>query len=345
MPTFAITGVSGSWGRRVAERLLATPTVRVLGIDRCPPDRPLAQVDFIKADIRNPLLAELFAAEQVDTLVHLAWSEPLDPGEADFESNVLGSMHLLGMAVDGGVRRVLWRSSTAVYGAAPQNPLYLPEDTPLASQSASPALQQMLEVERFIASLASDYPATAFAVLRLAHVIDADLDSPLTRLLRLPVWPDLLGFDPLLQLVDGEDAVAALVQAALGDWQGAVNVAADGVVTLNQLAGKLGRPTLPLLHLLVTHLWPLAQTMPQSQHVRRWFPLEPDQLRYACIAECQRMRSVLGEMPQHSASQAVERYVQQMRIRRYQPVADAAADDELLMQRLRAAASAPRQAL
>lgn len=336
MLTLALTGVSGFWGRQVAQRLLSRPDVRVLGIDRLPPDPALPGVDFVKADIRNPLLAELFAAEGVDTLLHLAWREPAIPGDDDFESNVLGTMQLFGMAVEAQVRRVLWRSSTAVYGAAPQNPLYLPEDSPLAAQVASPLTAHWLEVERFLAGFAAEYSAVAFATLRLAHVISADVGTPLARLLRLPLWPALLGFDPLLQVLDSDDAAEALALAALGDWRGAVNVAAPGVLTLNQLAGKLGRPVLPLLHPVVTRAWPLAQTMPQGERLLRWFPLDPDQLRFACLADCTRMGEVLGFTPRLNATQAVERTVQQLRVRRYQPAAGAAAD-EIVVQRQRAA--------
>ncbi|MER2600098.1 MAG: NAD-dependent epimerase/dehydratase family protein [Caldilineales bacterium] len=332
MPTIALTGISGFWGRQVAQRLLLRPDVRVLGIDRLPPEPALPGADFVKADIRNPLLAELFAAERVDTLLHLAWREPAIPDEADFESNVLGTMQLFGMAVEGGVRRVLWRSSTAVYGAAAQNPLYLPENSPLAEQVAAPLAAHWLEIERFVATFAAEYSSTAFAALRLAHVIGAEAKSPLNRLLRQPLWPALLGFDPLLQVLDSDDAVEALALAALGEWRGAVNVAAAGVLAFSQLAGKAGRPLLPLLHPLVMRLWPLAQTMPQGERLLRWLPLDPDQLRFSCLADCTQMGTVLGFAPQLNAAQAVERAVQQQRVRRYQP-ADAMSADQIMVQR------------
>ena len=331
MQTVVITGVSGYWGWRVAQRLLATPDVRVLGVDRRPPDGSLAGLDFVKADIRNPLLVELLRAEQVDTLVHLAWREREWRREEDFESNVLGAMQLLGACVDAGVRQVVWRSTTAVYGARADNPLYLPEDAPLVARAARAYVQDALEVERFIAGFAADYPTTRFAVLRLANVLGVDVESPLTRLLRLPVWPDLLGFDPLLQVIDVDDAVTALAHAAQHPVKGPFNIAASGVVSLNQLAGRLGRPTLPLLHLLVYWGWPVLAAMPAGRNLLRWFPLEPDYLRYPWIGDLTRMRSELAFEPQWSAGEAVQRYVEGLRMRRYQRPASAQpyADDHL----------------
>jgi UDP-glucose 4-epimerase len=342
MPTIVITGVSGYWGRRVAQQLLATPDVRVLGVDRRPPAQSLDGLDFVKADIRNPLLVELLRVEQVDTLLHLAWRERQWRREEDFESNVLGTMQLLGACVDAGVRQVIWRSTTAVYGARPDNPLYMPEEMQLAVRAAYAHVQDALEVERFISGFAAEYPETSFAVLRLANVLGVDVDSPLTRLLRLPVWPDLLGFDPLLQVIDADDAVDALVHAARSQIAGPINVAATGIVSFCQLAGQLGRPVLPILHWLVYWGWPMMTSVPAGRDLLRWFPLEPDYLRYPWIADLTRMGGDLGFAPRWNAMQAVQRYLEGMRVQRYQPSASAqpyAADqlDSVIAQRRRPA--------
>lgn len=331
MHTVVITGVSGYWGRQVAQQLLAMPAVRVFGIDRQPPAQSLPGLDFVKADIRNPLLVDLLRTEQVDTVLHLAWRERQWRREEDFESNVLGTMQLLGACVDAGVQQVVWRSTTAVYGARPENPLYMPEHTPLAARSSHAYVQDAIEVERFIAGFAGDYPEVRFAVLRCANIVGVDVESPLSRLLRLPVWPDLLGFDPLLQVLDVDDAVAVLVHAALNPLSGPVNVAAEGVLSLAQLAGRLGRPTLPLLHWLVYWSWPLLSGLPAGRDLLAWFPLEPDYLRYPWIADLARMRSEWEFTPQWRAAQVIQRFVEGRRVQRYQRPAEAQpfADDQL----------------
>jgi UDP-glucose 4-epimerase len=329
--TVVITGVSGYWGQRVAQRLLAMPDVRVLGIDRQPPARPPDGLDFIKADIRNPLLVDLLRAEQVDTLLHLAWRQRQWRREEDFESNVLGTMQLFGACVDAGVRQVVWRSTTAVYGAQAENALYLPETTPLAARASYAYVRDALEVERFVAGFAAEYPQTRFATLRLANVIGVDVDSPLSRLLRQPVWPDLLGFDPLLQVIDIDDALAALAYAASHPLAGPVNVAAPGILSLDQLAGRLGRPTLPILHWLVYWSWPLLSSLPAGRDLLDWLPLEPDYLRYPWVADLTLMQSQPGLVPQWNAGESVRRFVEQQRSQRYQRPAEGQpyADDQL----------------
>lgn len=313
----AVTGVSGRWGRAVAEALLAQPGLHVLGIDARPPQRRINGLDFIKADIRNPLLVELLRADQVDTVVHLAWRERQQRRDADFESNVLGTMQFLGACVEAGVDQLVLRSTTAVYGARPENPVYLNETFPVAARSSYAAVRDMVEVERFLAEFAAEFPELRIAVLRFANVVGADVDSPFTRLLRLPVIPSLLGFDPLLQLIDFEDAVRALVHTVLTRAGGVVNVAAHEVVSLCQAAAMAGKPVLPLLHLAVYWTLPMAGVTPVTRGARRYWPLEPDYLRYPWTASTERMRADLGFEPTWTARQALERFVQAVRVASY----------------------------
>ncbi len=53
-----VTGVAGDLGRRFAAKLSGSPDVdRVIGVDMVPPRGDLAEVDFVRADIRNPVIA------------------------------------------------------------------------------------------------------------------------------------------------------------------------------------------------------------------------------------------------------------------------------------------------
>lgn len=321
----AVTGVSGQWGRAAALALLAQPGLRLLGIDARPPQQPIPGLDFVKADIRNPLLVELLRVEQVDTVVHLAWRERQRRTEAIFESNVLGTLQLLGACVDAGVGQVVLRSTTAVYGARPESSLYLHEDAPLAARSLYASVRDAVEVEQALGEFTAEFPELRLAVLRFANVLGAQVDAPLSRLLDLPVIPTLLGFDPLLQVIDFDDAVAALVQAVLARAGGAVNVAADGVVSLCQAAGMAGRPVLPLPHLAVYWTLPALAAARAGNSALRFWPLEPDYLRYPWLASTERMRAALGFAPAWTARETVERFVQARRLSRYETPADAQA--------------------
>ena len=128
MRTLAVTGVFSPLGRHIAQ-VASSFGVRVLGIDLKPMTKPFPGIEFIEADLRNPLIAELFKAEKVDAIVHCAFRWRQRRTEEVFDSNVLGTMRLLGAAALAGVHKVILPSSTVVYGASPENPAFLDEDS------------------------------------------------------------------------------------------------------------------------------------------------------------------------------------------------------------------------
>src|SRR4029453_13703138 len=92
-----VTGVSRDLGARFARSLATDEDVEVVGLDVVPPRYPLGSADFIRADIRNPVIAKVLATRGVDTVVHLAMvATPGTGGRSSIkEINVIGTMQLL----------------------------------------------------------------------------------------------------------------------------------------------------------------------------------------------------------------------------------------------------------
>ena len=44
----------------------------MIGVDVVPPAATSARVRFVRADIRNPVIAKVIAGEDVDTVVHIS---------------------------------------------------------------------------------------------------------------------------------------------------------------------------------------------------------------------------------------------------------------------------------
>src|SRR4051812_13399612 len=127
-----ITGVSTFLGLRLAKRLESDPSIdHLVGVDLSEPPIPVEGMEFIRVDIRNPLIARVLEATKVDTLVHtnIASSPARVGGRSQMkENNVIGTMQLLAATQRAErIEKVVVKSSSAIYGYAPGDPSILPE--------------------------------------------------------------------------------------------------------------------------------------------------------------------------------------------------------------------------
>jgi len=325
--TVLVTGVSSFWGSRVVGELLENPTYRVLGMDSEPPAQAIKGLDFIQADIRNSLLLELFQVEKVDTLVHLAFHESSSLNESSFDFNVMGTMKVFGAAAEAGVRKIVMRSSTAVYGANPNNSAFLKEQHPLRAASRKGWLRDLVEIEAFCNGFRRQAPHVILSILRFPNVIGPSIDSPMTRYLNLPAAPTLLGFEPQLQFLHEDDAVDALIHAVDRDISGVFNVGAEGVVALDKALAMTGRLPVPVFHLFA--YW--GRALMGGIQSTRLFPFDLDYLRYPWVGDLQRMRDELTFMPKYTAEEALREYAGHLRMKAYpREASDLAYDEERL---------------
>jgi UDP-glucose 4-epimerase len=247
-----VTGVAGDLGRRFARRLAEHPEVsRVIGVDVTPPKLGTGAMQFIRADIRNPVIAKVIVREHVDTVVHtaVAASPPAGPGRGSMkELNVIGTMQLLAACQQAPeLERLVVRSSTSVYGATNRSPAMFTEDMTAKRLPSHGFSKDVSEVESYVRGFARRRPDVRVTTLRMANLMGPLITSAITSYFKLPIIPTALGFDPRMQFVHEHDAHGALEHATLGeDVGGTFNVAGDGVMLLSQAVRRLGRPTAPL---------------------------------------------------------------------------------------------------
>jgi UDP-glucose 4-epimerase len=246
-----LTGVSRYLGGLYARRLSADPSIeRILGVDVVPPPHSIGRGEFVRADIRNPMIGRIMAQAGVDTVVHMnVLATPKDTGGRMTmkEINVIGTMQLLAACQKSeSVERLVVKSSSAVYGSSARDPAMFTEDLNPRSMPRAGFGKDSTEVEGYVRGFSRRRPDVEITMLRLANVIGPGIHTTLTDYFGLPVIPVPLGFDPRLQFLHEEDAVDALIRATTGPSAGIVNVAGDGFVTLNQCAALARRPIVPL---------------------------------------------------------------------------------------------------
>jgi UDP-glucose 4-epimerase len=304
-----VTGVSRDAGARCARRLADDPSIgTVLGVDVVPPRAELGRVRFVRADIRNPVIAKVIAAEDVDTVVHTG--VVATPGSAGGRSsmkeiNVIGTMQLLAACQKApGLAKLVVKSSTTVYGAGSRDPAMFTEEMAPRAIHQTGLSKDAVEVEGYVRGFARRRPDVCVTTLRMANWIGPKTDSPITRYFAMPVIPTVLGFDARLQFLHEDDGVDAIRHATVNDLPGTFNIAGDGVLALSQAIRRLGRPALRL---------PPFTASSTAAVVRRarLADFSPDQitfLTYGRGVETTRMRTEFGFEPKYTTAEAFESF-------------------------------------
>jgi UDP-glucose 4-epimerase len=308
-----VTGAARSTGRRLVGALAGDPQVeRVVAVDDLEPEEPFpAKVEHLAVDLRSPALVRTVQSAGIDTCVHLGvTAEPRAAGgrAAMKERNVLGTMQLLAAAYHApDLRRLVLKSTTAVYGATAGDPAVwtesMPHETPRHGFG-----RDAIEVEDYVRSFDRRRPEVTVTVLRLANQVGPTVDNPLTRYFELPVCPTVLGFDPRLQFLHEEDTAQVLLRATLGPARrGTFNVAGDGVVLLSQAIRIAGKPPLPIPEPLVNRV---------AEMVGRTLDFSPEQVRflqYGRVADTSAAATQLGFTPKWTSLHAFEDFAARLR--------------------------------
>jgi UDP-glucose 4-epimerase len=301
-----VTGVSRDFGGRFARRIAADPSVRrVVGVDVVPPRGDLGDVAFVRADIRNPVIAKVIAGQDVDTVVHLSVqaSDPDRPGGRSSmkEHNVIGTMQLLAACQKApGLERLVVKSSSAVYGSSSRDPAMFTEEMGAKRLPRSGYAKDVLEVEGYVRGFARRRPDVSVTLLRAANRVGPRVSTPLTDYFRLPVVPTVIGHDARLQFLHEGDLLAALQHATLAGVHGTFNLAGDGVLVLSQALRRLGRPTVAVPSVALS----AAGTLTRRSGLRRLQAELSELLTFGRGLDTTRMHTVLGFRPAYTTAEA-----------------------------------------
>lgn len=298
-----ITGVASHIGLQVATRLCALAEYEVLGVDTAVPYTLPSSLHFVQVDMRNPLFHRLLQAEAVDVVCHLGFREDHLP-EVLRSWNVAGGTNVMTSAMQAGVKRLLWLSATAVYGAIPAHPAFIPETAPLMGSQNKGFTRQYVELEAIAKKVTRDSQIDV-TTLRLAPVLGMMSQTRLTQYLRQQPVPSLLGFDPTLQLIDEADVIEAVVFALTEELVGAYNVANPETLPVSRLLKLSKTWRLPLLHSLAL--------LRQPTIMMDW-----SFLRYRCVADIAKL-SQAGFAPQRALTDSIADFLAHKHLQRKQP--------------------------
>jgi UDP-glucose 4-epimerase len=304
----AITGASGYIGAGLVRELCREDDIEmVLATDIVPPRSPLpAKAVFVHQDVTDPF-GELFSEYRIDTVVHLAYvMRPDRDRESARRVNVGGTKRVLAACSESGVSRLVYLSSTSVYGAHSDNPALLSEDSPTRPAPGFQYSVDKMEAEALIREFAKSAGSNAL-ILRCCPVIGPRADNFIARAFLKPVLVAVRGSDPPMQFIHEDDLVSCLVRCTVDIVPGVFNVAGEGAIRWSEMAAALGRRLValpaPVLYTATQIAWAL--------HLQSDSPASGlDFIRYPWNVDTSKIETELAYQTRYTSRQAWETYAE-----------------------------------
>jgi nucleoside-diphosphate-sugar epimerase/phosphohistidine swiveling domain-containing protein len=229
-----VTGGTGAVGMGLCRRLARAGIDAVVMARRQPTGLPPG-VRFVAGDIRDAE-AVAHAVSGCDAVVHLAWYMAVQaPKEVIGSVNVGGTLNLLQAIERAGCRRLVFTSSTTVYGDSSAHPAPFTEDEPPRPAPSFLYAAHKAQVEQLIAERDLDA-----VIARATVVMGRGVDNEASQAYAGPVLLDI-GGRSVVQAVHQDDVGRFLEQAVVAGWRGTVNLTAPGSLTMAQAGELLGR--------------------------------------------------------------------------------------------------------
>lgn len=329
--TVAVTGPTGAIGKALMRALQKEDAVeRVIGMARRPFD-PLehgwTKVEYRQGDILDELSVKSLVVG-ADVVVHLAFLI-FGSQEETTRVNLEGSRNVFLAAMNEGAERLIYTSSVAAYGFHEDNPELLHEDIPPRGSDEHYYSAQKAELEATLREMTAKTSTDVF-VFRPCIVAGPTATELIENIPYVQLGeklPDpvrsLMGTIPLLrpvipdpgvpfQLVHEDDVAQALTAAIVGGRvPGTYNLAADGEITLSDLAHALGWYAIPVPELAVDLTARIVSRIPLMPARASWISA----LSVPVLMDTSKAKMNLGWEPEHDAFDTLAQTIQSARER------------------------------
>ena len=304
-----VTGATTPLGHAIIAALLASPDVgHVLAVGAEPwgPGLPSSgdrfayeRVDLTRERSVHDLLYGTARDRGIDSVLHGVLHQAVrDRGERVHAINV-ESTRMLVRACERhpAIRRFVLRSGAEVYATRPEEPNLIDEDHRLVFDPAAPQwLRDRVEADVLTCAQIGAGPLS-IAVLRCAEVLAEGVGSQLWDYLGSRVCMRPLGFDPMINVLSIDDAVAATVRALASDAHGVFNIPGFDTLPLSRLIARWDRLDVPVPGPLLAPLYWL-RTRTVGFEFR--YDLNLGRFHLGGVLDGARARTVLGYQPSHA---------------------------------------------
>jgi UDP-glucose 4-epimerase len=292
-----IIGIAGGLAQMTARLILTeNPEWEIVGIDsrdisKVPPLKGLTsmQLKYSRGNFEN-----LFRSHEFQTVYHLGRishsSNTHNVLAKRIELSVMGTNRILELCERSGVKKVVILSTFHVYGALPDNSIFLNEEAPLKASMRHPELRDVVEMDQICTSwMWKNQNSISTVVLRPCNIIGTQIQNAMTKFLAGPIALSPMDYNPFFQFIHEFDMAQVLYKVLKEVPTGTYNVAGSDFISLREALDVVGTKGIPFPMVLAGGL----------NSVLKKFNIEfpdylLDYLKFSCLISNQELTKHLG---------------------------------------------------
>ena len=290
-----VTGGTGAFGAATAKWLIRAG-YDVVAFARHEPSALPKGARFVKGDICDAESVRR-GMDGCDTVVHLAWALSGSITHAEAEPiNIGGTQNVLRAMDESGCQRLIFASSVTAYGAHANHP-----EPWLEHEKLDPAYGLVYEWHKAQAEAMIAESGVEAVRVRPTVVVGRDAHNAPANVYRQLAVPSLGGIAKI-QMVHQDDVGRFFAHACEATAIGAVNLAADDVLTWAQVARLARRPAAPTPPRIVV---PAVRAVSRMARVARSAPELIDMFLHWPIADTTRLKEDFGFQLGYTSAEAI----------------------------------------
>lgn len=292
-----LIGIAGGLAQMTARLILTEhPDWEILGVDsrdvsRVPQLKGLTpmEIKYSRGNFEN-----LFRSHNFDVVYHLgriSHSSNSDNVLAKrIDLSVMGTNRILELCERSGVKKVIILSTFHVYGAYPDNSIFLREEAPLRASVKHPELRDVVEMDQICTSwMWKNQNNISTVVLRPCNIVGTLIQNAMTRFLAGPVALRPIDYNPFFQFIHEFDMAQILYKALEHLPTGTYNVAGSEYISLREALDVVGTKGVP---------FPMMFGKPLNSTLRKFNIDVPDYLldylKFSCLISNSELKKHLG---------------------------------------------------
>jgi UDP-glucose 4-epimerase len=296
-----IIGMSGGLARITAEILVQKyPHWKIVGVDSRPLATPLEhpQMSFTHMLYTRGNFEKIFRPNEgqsgYDIVFHLGRMGVSQYQKRSYISqrlnlNVMGTGRILDLCQKYNVKKMIILSTYHVYGANPDNPVFIKEDAVLKGSIKYPELRDVVEMDQLCTNwMWKNKSSIETLVFRPCSIIGPQIKNAMVNYLLTPYAPLAIDFNPMFQFIHEFDMANLLVESIEGLPTGIYNAAPTDVISINEAKKHLAIPTIPVALFMMEQL---AKILNKTLWKIPGYFL--DYLKYSCIIDTKQLHEAL----------------------------------------------------